>query len=91
MTVENFEKKIAAQLSRLEKNPRFFVEMQKWEHCKRATYRYTLYAESDSAKIFLKTAIKEAESPGLLIDILKAEINNYLQEYVIPKSQELEM
>lgn len=91
MTVPEFEMKIGAQLSRLEQRPRYFIYIQKWEGGAE-TYSFTFYPETTQGKIFYDSlGDKSVASPGLLIDELTVRINNFLGEYVIPNSKEVEI
>lgn len=83
------KKKIGAELSRLEKDPQYFVQIQKWSHHEKTEYSYVFYAKTKQGKDFLIEATKETKEPGVLIDTLKVQINNFLQEYVIPNSQQI--
>lgn len=92
MTMQDFEMKIGAQLTRIEKNPKYFVWAQKW-YDKPSEYSYTFYAETEEGKAFWEAQrnINDSHSPGVLIDKLTVSINNHLQEYIIPNSKEVEI
>lgn len=90
MTVQDFRQKIGAQLARLQENPRFYVQMLYWQEGK-PVYSYAFYPSNRTGNAFYQKFrhISESDTPGLVIDSLTININNFLQEYCIPNSTEL--
>lgn len=83
MDFKKLQKEIAEQISRIEANPKFYLEAQLWNEKTDIEYNIGFYPRTKLGEEFKRTAINTSfvgASPKVLIALVKSSADEILKE-----------